>query len=299
MSSFTTSINLLVGLPCFLFPGNSIISVILPIYPLSFHRTCPYHTSLASRFISPNHQTCVVPLMYSFLILSIVVTSNENRNIFNSATSISASCLFVSATVSNPCNIGSLTATLYTFPFTVKCTRLSQLTHDILLHPFHHACTLFLTALPYSPLLCTVKPRHLKSSTFATSSPCIFTVPLTCISYTHMSYLSSISSTRSFLLLHIAMSSANIMVHGASSLISSITIANKQRLKTDPWCSPTFNSNLSVTHTAHFIVVVLSSYIILYYAHILLCQTSLSHATPHLFYWHLAVSFLHSQRHTM
>ena len=124
--------------------------------------------------------------MYSFLILSILVTPNENRNIFNSATSISASCLFVTATVSNPYNIAGLTATLYTFPFTLAGTRLSQITPDILLQPFHPACTLFFTTLLHSPLLCTVEPRYLKSSTFATSSPCIFTVPLTCLSFTHM-----------------------------------------------------------------------------------------------------------------
>ena len=142
MSSFTTSINLLFGLPRFLFPGNSIFSILLPIYPSSFLSTCPYHLSLASRVFSPNRPTCAVPLMYSFLILSILVTPNENRNIFNSATSISASCLFVSATVSNPYNIAGLTATLYTFPFTLADTRLSQITPDILLQPFHPACTL-------------------------------------------------------------------------------------------------------------------------------------------------------------
>ena len=54
MSSFTTSINLLFGLPRFLFPGNSILSILLPIYPSSFLRRCPYHLSLASRVFSPN-----------------------------------------------------------------------------------------------------------------------------------------------------------------------------------------------------------------------------------------------------
>ena len=165
MSSFTTSINLLFGLPRFLFPGNSIFSILLPIYPSSFLSTCPYHLSLASRVFSPNRPTCAVPLMYSFLILSILVTPNENRNIFNSATSISASCLFVSATVSNPYNIAGLTATLYTFPFTLADTRLSQITPDILLQPFHPACTLFFTSLPHSPLLCTVEPRYVYSLT--------------------------------------------------------------------------------------------------------------------------------------
>ena len=155
----------LFGLPRFLFPGNSILSILLPIYPSSFLRRCPYHLSLASRVFFPNIPTCAVSLMYSFLILSILVTPNENRNIFNSATSISASCLFVSATVSNPYNIAGLTATLYTFPFSLAGTLLSQITPDILLHPFHPACTLFFTSLPHSPLLCTVEPRYLKSST--------------------------------------------------------------------------------------------------------------------------------------
>ncbi len=34
---------------------------------------------------------------------------------------------------------------LYTFPFTLAGTRLSQITPDIPLQPFHHACTLFFT----------------------------------------------------------------------------------------------------------------------------------------------------------
>ena len=38
-------------------------------------------------------------------------------------------------------NIVGLTATLYTFPFTLAGIRLSQITPDILLHPFHpHSC---------------------------------------------------------------------------------------------------------------------------------------------------------------
>ena len=84
--------------------------------------------------------------MYSFLILTILVTPNENRNIFNSATSTSASCLFVSASVSNPYIIAGLTATLYTFPFALAGTLLSQITPDILLHPFRPACILFFTS---------------------------------------------------------------------------------------------------------------------------------------------------------
>ena len=75
-------------------------------------------------------------------------------------------------------------ATLYTFPFTLSGTRLSQITPDILLHPFHPACTLFFTSLPHSPLHGTVEHRYMKSSIFATSS-CIFTAPSTYLSFTH------------------------------------------------------------------------------------------------------------------
>ena len=88
--SLAASINLLLGLPHFLFPGNSILSIRLPIYRHTHHlflRIYPYHLSLASRVFSPNFPTCAVPLMYSFLILSIIVTPNENLQL---ATSISA-----------------------------------------------------------------------------------------------------------------------------------------------------------------------------------------------------------------
>ena len=191
---------------------------------------------------------------------------------------MSASCLFVSVTDSNPYNIADLTATLYTFPFILAGTRLSQITPDILLHPFHPACTLFFTSLLHVPSLCTIEPIYLTSST----SPCIFTVSLTCLAFAHMysvvllltfipllykAYiqLSSLSSTCPLLSLQTTIPSANIMVYGASSLIASvilsITISNKQGLKADHWCSPTFTSNPSVTPTAPFTAVVLPSYI--------------------------------------
>ena len=66
-----------------------------PNIPSSFLRTCPNHLRFASHIFSRKHPTCAVPLMYSFLILSILVTPNENRNIFKPA--ISASCLLISA----------------------------------------------------------------------------------------------------------------------------------------------------------------------------------------------------------
>ncbi|KAF7644357.1 hypothetical protein LDENG_00223490, partial [Lucifuga dentata] len=53
MSSFTTSINLLFGLPLGLLPGSSNLSILLPICSLSLLCTCPNHLSLASLTLSP------------------------------------------------------------------------------------------------------------------------------------------------------------------------------------------------------------------------------------------------------
>ncbi|KAF7688101.1 hypothetical protein HF521_014107, partial [Silurus meridionalis] len=112
MSSLTTSINLLLGLPLFLFPGGSILSILLPIHPMSLLCTCPNHLNLASLTLSPKRPTCAVPLINSFLILPILITPKENLNIFSSATSSSTSCLLLNATVSKPYNIAGLTTVL-------------------------------------------------------------------------------------------------------------------------------------------------------------------------------------------
>ena len=91
----------------------------------------------------PNCSTLTILLMYSFLILSFLVTLIANLNIFISATSISFTCFFVTFTVSSPYTIAGLTIELYTFPFTLAHNLLSQITPNTLLHPFHSACTLF------------------------------------------------------------------------------------------------------------------------------------------------------------
>ena len=52
-------------------------------------------TSVLTSVLSLSRPKSVVPLMYSFLILSICVPLNENRNIFNSATSINSISLFL------------------------------------------------------------------------------------------------------------------------------------------------------------------------------------------------------------
>ena len=163
MSSLIASINLLLSIPRFLFPGSSIVSILLPTYPAYFLSACPNHPSLAYRSFSPNGLTCTVNLMYSFLILLLLT------KILTSSTLQPPHPVFSSAPQS-PARAG-LTATLYTSPFTPACNRLSQITPEIILHQLHPACTLFVNSLPHSPLLCKVDPSYLKSSTFATSSP--------------------------------------------------------------------------------------------------------------------------------
>ena len=131
ISSFTTSRNLLFGLPLLLFLGKSISIIFLSTYFWSLLMTCPYHLSLSSFIFIPNRSTLTVLLMYSFLILSFLVTPIANLNIFISATSISSTCFFVTATVSSPYTIAGLTTELYTFPFTLAGNLLSQITPDI------------------------------------------------------------------------------------------------------------------------------------------------------------------------
>ena len=89
ISSLTASIYLLLGLFLWQFhpqhPSPNISIIFLP--------TCLNHLSLASRVFSPNRPTCAVPLMYSFLILSIPVTPNENCNILNTLLMFSYYCV--------------------------------------------------------------------------------------------------------------------------------------------------------------------------------------------------------------
>ena len=124
----------------------------------------------------PYRSILTVPLMYSFQILSFLVTPIANFNIFISVTSTSFTCFFVTATVSSPYTIADLTTELYTFPFILAGNLLSQITPDTFLHPFHPACTLFFTSLSQLPLSCTVDPKYLNSYTLGTYVSSIFTV---------------------------------------------------------------------------------------------------------------------------
>ena len=244
--------------------------------------TCLYHLSLPSLIFIPNRATSTVPLMYSFLILSFLVTPIANVDIFISATSISSTCFFVTATVSSPCTIVGLTTELYTFPFTLPGNLLSEITPDTLLHPFHPSCTLFFTSLSQPPLSFTVHHKYLNSFTLGTFVFSIFTFSssfppfmhkylvfdlLTFITLLYNTYLrdSSLRSTSSLVSSQITILSTNSIVHGGSLLTSSVSLsiitANRNGLNADPWCSPTFTLKLSVVPTAHLTTILLSSYI--------------------------------------
>ena len=157
MSSFTISRNLLFGLPLFLFPGNYIFIILLPTYSWSLLMICSYHLSLPSLIIILNRFTLTVFLMYSFLILSLLVTPIANLNIFTSATSVSSTCFFVTGTVSSQYTFSGLTTVL----FTLAGNLLSQITPDTFLHAFYPACTLLFTSLSQLSLSCTVDPKYL------------------------------------------------------------------------------------------------------------------------------------------
>ena len=185
LSLFTTSKNFFFGLPLFLFPGNSVFITLLPTYSWYLLMTCPYHLSLPSLIFIPNPSTLTVPLWYSFLILSFLVTPIANLNIFVSATSIFFTCFFVTATVSSPYTIASLTTELYTFSFTLAGDLLPQITPDNLLHPFNPACTLLFTSLTQLLLSCTVDPKYLNFFTLGTFVSSIFTVFSSFPPFTH------------------------------------------------------------------------------------------------------------------
>ena len=96
------SIHLRFGLPLLLFAGISIPNTLFPTYSSSLLETCPYHFNLLSCTFLDISPTFVVPLILSFLILSILVTPLIHLNILISATSNFFSCAFFTAHVSAP-----------------------------------------------------------------------------------------------------------------------------------------------------------------------------------------------------
>ena len=244
--------------------------------------TCLYHLSLPSLIFIPNHSTLMVLLMCSFLISSFFATPIENLNIFISATSISSTCFFVTATVSSPYTIAGLTTELYTFPFTLAGNLLSQITPDTLLHPFHPACTLFFTYLSQPPLSCTVDLKYLNSITLGTFVSSIFTVlssfppfmqrysvfdlltfiPLLSNAYFQDSNLFYIFFPGLFANHNIISKQHRPWWFSPYFILSlSIITANRNGVNADPWCSTTLNLKLSAVPTIHLTTVLLPSYI--------------------------------------
>ena len=277
ISSFTTSKNLLFGLPLLLFPGNSISIIFLPTYSWSLLMTCPYHLSLPSLIFIPNCSTLTVLLMCSFLILSFLVTPIVNLNIFISATSISFTCFFVTATVSSPYTIAGLTTELCTFPFTLAGNLLSQITPDTLLHPFHPACTLFFTSLSQPPLSCTVDPKYLNFLLLT------LLYPPSSLFRCHFLHLCKDIRSLTYLLSSLFFPMHTAYYYFFPGLFAKHNIISKQHrlrwfspyfihdpvhyhckqewINADPWCSPTLTLKLSVLPTAHLNTVSLPSYI--------------------------------------
>ena len=109
ISSFTQSTHLFFGLPLLLLPCISIPITLFPTYSSSLLITCPYHRILHSWTFFE----IVLPLIFSFLILSLLVTPHIHRNILIYTTSIFFSCAFFTFHVSAPFTIAGLTIILY------------------------------------------------------------------------------------------------------------------------------------------------------------------------------------------
>ena len=240
-SSFTQSAHLFFGLPLFLLPCTSMPIILFPRYSSSLLITWPYHCILRSWTVFEIYPTFVLPLIFSFLILSNLVTPHIHRNIFISATSIFFSCAFFTARASAPYTIAGLTIVLYTFPLILTFILLSHSTPDTCFRFLHPLWTLWLTSASSSPSSASVDPRYLNVFTLFTSSPSsritrsycslllqhsvffllIFS-PRSSIAFLHSS---SFLSTSYLLVLHSTMPSANSMHHGGYNSITDISTA--------------------------------------------------------------------------
>lgn len=102
LSCFITSTNLLGWSSSFLLSGSSIFNIICPVYPLCFHCMSKPSQNFIVTFVSE----CLNFSFPSDILVHNSIHSrhpNDNLSIFISATSCSASCLFVSASVPRPC----------------------------------------------------------------------------------------------------------------------------------------------------------------------------------------------------
>ena len=122
--------------------------------------------------------------------MTILITSNENLNIFNSAITSSASYFLVNGMVSKPYSNGRSNYYLVNFPFCIYRKAFCYRSLLTLLQLFQPACTLLSTSLPQPSLHYTVEPRYLNSLTFGTSI-CRRTVLPPSLIYTHILSLAS------------------------------------------------------------------------------------------------------------
>ena len=129
--SFTQSIHLRFGLPLRLLPRTSISITLLPTYSSSLRFTWPNHCSVLSCIFLEISTTFVIPLIFSFLILSILVTPHIHLSIFILPTSNFFSCLFFNGHVSAPYIIAGLTTVLYTLPLIFTFILRSHSTPDM------------------------------------------------------------------------------------------------------------------------------------------------------------------------
>lgn len=139
------SLHLWISSEVFLFPSK--FSVFCPVYPLSLlyisEISQPCLSNLVSKSLDP-----AVPHMYSFLILSLLVTANETFNIFRYVSS-NFSSIFASNSKSY---IIAGPTILQTFKFLLAALLLSQISLYTQFYPRHPACTLFIS-LVHSPSL--------------------------------------------------------------------------------------------------------------------------------------------------
>src|SRR6185503_6232469 len=100
------------GLPLPLLPTTCISFTTLTASVSSLLNTCPSHLNLFSPILSTIEATPILPLIYSFLILSSLVTPLIHLNILISATLILCSIFLPTAQHSVPYIIAGLTTAL-------------------------------------------------------------------------------------------------------------------------------------------------------------------------------------------
>ena len=112
-SPFMLSIHLLLGLLLLLFPCTSIsVTSLLTWSSATLLLKYPYHLNLDFRIFLEISVTFTVPLIYSFLIQSLLVTPTIHLSIFISATSIFFSSLLFRDAASSPYVIAGLAIAL-------------------------------------------------------------------------------------------------------------------------------------------------------------------------------------------